>query len=86
MHALHADTGRERWKATLGEGEQGFHTQRPLVIGGLVLTVNNSSALLAVDAGSGRRVWQERRGPTSRSSSVPAGRACSPSWAAAWSR
>jgi outer membrane protein assembly factor BamB len=86
LHALHADTGRERWKATLGEGEQGFHTQRPLVIGGLVLTVNNSSALLAVDAGSGRRVWQERRGPTSRSSSVPAGRACSPSWAAAWSR
>jgi outer membrane protein assembly factor BamB len=63
LHALHADTGRERWKATLGEGEQGFHTQRPLVIGGLVLTVNTSGALLAVDAGSGRRVWRERRGP-----------------------
>jgi outer membrane protein assembly factor BamB len=63
LHALHADTGRERWKATLGDGEQGFHTQRPLVIGGLVLTVNTSGALLAVDAGSGRRVWRERRGP-----------------------
>jgi outer membrane protein assembly factor BamB len=63
LHALHADTGRVRWKANLRSREQGFHTQRPLVIGGLVLTVNTSGALLAVDAGSGREVWRERRGP-----------------------
>jgi outer membrane protein assembly factor BamB len=63
LHALHADTGRVRWKADLRSREQGFHTERPLVIGGLVLTVTTSGALLAVDAGSGREVWRERRGP-----------------------
>lgn len=33
------------------------------MIGGLVLTLTTSGALLAVDAGSGREVWRERRGP-----------------------
>lgn len=63
LHALDADTGQVRWTADLGTGEQAFHTQRPLLVDGRIYAVAPSGVLLALDAGSGRPFWQQRRGP-----------------------
>jgi outer membrane protein assembly factor BamB len=64
LHALDLASGRVRWTADLASPEQGFHTQRPLVADGRVFAVAPSGNLLAFDAGSGRELWRQRRGPT----------------------
>jgi outer membrane protein assembly factor BamB len=63
LHALDAGTGRVRWKADLHAGQQGFFAEPPVVAGGLIYVATASRRLLALDAASGREVWQERGFP-----------------------
>jgi outer membrane protein assembly factor BamB len=63
LHALDAGTGRVRWKADLHAGQQGFFAEPPVVAGGLVYVATASRRLLALDAASGREVWQGRGFP-----------------------
>jgi outer membrane protein assembly factor BamB len=57
LHALDAATGRVRWEVPLPARGPSFHSERPLLHRGLVV-VPAVGALLAVDPGSGRVVWQ----------------------------
>jgi outer membrane protein assembly factor BamB len=57
LHALDAATGRPRWTLPLPAGGPSFHSERPLPYRGLVV-VPATRGLLAVDPGSGRRVWR----------------------------
>jgi outer membrane protein assembly factor BamB len=57
LHALDAASGRVRWELALAAGDPGFHAERPLLTGGL-LVVPVIGSLLGVDPGSGRVVWR----------------------------
>jgi outer membrane protein assembly factor BamB len=63
LHALDAGTGQGRWKADLHSNQQGFHNQRPIVAGGtVVVMMNTSGTLLGLAADSGRELWRQRLG------------------------
>jgi outer membrane protein assembly factor BamB len=62
LHAIDTQTGRRRWKADLHAPEQGFYSERPVVVGDNAYLVTVSGMVLAVDTRTGREVWRDQGG------------------------